>query len=64
MHGKAFIFATDDEGVIAGSSNFTAAGLTRNLELNLGRYEPTPVAKVKNNWFDDLLGARRFPMTS
>ncbi|MGA2073981.1 MAG: phospholipase D-like domain-containing protein [Terriglobia bacterium] len=36
LHGKAFVFATD-EGVIAGSSNFTAAGLTRNLELNLGR---------------------------
>jgi hypothetical protein len=53
MHGKAFIFATHDEGVIAGSSNFTAAGLTRNLELNLGRYDPTPVAKVKH-WFDDL----------
>ena len=27
LHGKAFIFA-DDEGVISGSSNFTAAGLT------------------------------------
>lgn len=52
LHGKAFIFA-DDEGVIAGSSNFTAAGLTTNLELNLGRYDPTPVAQVKQ-WFDDL----------
>jgi hypothetical protein len=38
---------------VAGSSNFTAAGLTRNLELNLGRYDPTPVAKVAN-WFEDL----------
>ncbi len=53
MHGKAFLFATDNEGVIAGSSNFTAAGLTRNLELNLGRYDPTPVEKVKK-WFDGL----------
>ena len=53
MHGKAFIFSNDDEGVIAGSSNFTAAGLTHNLELNLGRYDPTPVAKVKN-WFETL----------
>jgi len=52
LHGKAFIFS-DDEGVIAGSSNFTAAGLTTNLELNLGRYDPTPVAQVKR-WFDDL----------
>jgi hypothetical protein len=52
LHGKAFVFATD-EGVIAGSSNFTAAGLTRNLELNLGRYDPTPVQKVKD-WFESL----------
>ena len=32
LHGKAFLFGTDlfgtGEGVIAGSSNFTAAGLT------------------------------------
>lgn len=52
LHGKAFIFA-NDEGVMAGSSNFTAAGLTSNLELNLGRYDPTPVRQVKN-WFDSL----------
>ena len=37
--------------MISGSSNFTAAGLTSNLELNLGRYDPTPVQKVRN-WFD------------
>ncbi len=51
LHGKAFLFGTDlfgtEEGVIAGSSNFTAAGLTANL----GRYDPTPVAKVCD-WFD------------
>ncbi len=29
LHGKAFIVTTDDEGVIAGSSNFTYAGLPR-----------------------------------
>lgn len=52
LHGKAFLFASD-EGVIAGSSNFTAAGLTSNLELNLGRYDPTPVLKVRN-WFESL----------
>lgn len=52
LHGKAFIFA-GDEGVISGSSNFTAAGLIRNLELNMGRYDPTPVRKVQD-WFDDL----------
>jgi len=53
LHGKAFLFSTDDEGVISGSSNFTLAGLTRNLELNMGRYDPTPVAKVRC-WFDSL----------
>ncbi len=52
LHGKAFIFS-DDEGVLSGSSNFTAAGLTTNLELNLGRYDPTPVRQVKQ-WFDEL----------
>lgn len=52
LHGKAFLFASD-EGVICGSSNFTAAGLTANLELNLGRYDPTPVKKVRD-WFDRL----------
>lgn len=52
LHGKAFIFSTS-EGVIAGSSNFTQAGLTSNLELNLGRYDPTPVAQVRK-WFDEL----------
>ena len=52
LHGKAYIFA-DEEGVIAGSSNFTAAGLASNMELNLGRYEPTPVRQVKR-WFEDL----------
>ncbi len=55
LHGKAFVFA-DDEGVIAGSSNFTAAGLSKNLELNLGRYDPTPVRQVKE-WFDSLWAA-------
>jgi hypothetical protein len=52
LHGKAFIFETD-EGLLSGSSNFTAAGLTSNLELNLGRYDPTPVARVKR-WYDEL----------
>jgi len=52
LHGKAFIFSSD-EGVIAGSSNFTAAGLTGNLELNLGHYQPYVVRQVKD-WFDVL----------
>jgi hypothetical protein len=52
LHGKAFIFG-DDEGLLSGSSNFTAAGLTSNMELNLGRYEPAPVQRVKR-WFEEL----------
>lgn len=52
LHGKAYIFSTD-EGVLVGSSNFTGAGLTSNLELNLGRYDPRPVEQVRK-WYDDL----------
>ncbi|MPZ51777.1 MAG: helicase [Acidimicrobiia bacterium] len=53
LHGKAFIVATDDEGVLAGSSNFTYAGLARNLELNLGHYQPSVVRQVRE-WFEEL----------
>ena len=53
LHGKAFIVTTDNEGVIAGSANFTYAGLTQNLELVLGRYEPGVVGDVAT-WFDEL----------
>lgn len=53
LHGKAFLVATDDEGVIAGSSNFTYAGLATNLELNLGHYQPHVVAQVRE-WLDGL----------
>ncbi|QQQ77407.1 helicase [Saccharothrix sp. 6-C] len=52
LHGKAFIVETDGTGVIAGSSNFTYAGLARNNELNLGHYQPTTVRQVID-WFDE-----------
>lgn len=52
LHGKAFLFS-GKHGVLAGSSNFTLAGLTSNLELNLGQYQPNVVAKVEG-WFDRL----------
>lgn len=52
LHGKAFIFSSD-EGLLSGSSNFTAAGLKSNLELNLGHYQPGLVTQVKE-WFDRL----------
>jgi hypothetical protein len=56
LHGKAYLVDTDDEGVIAGSSNFTSAGLARNRELNLGHYHPTTVALVRE-WFDEMWDA-------
>lgn len=51
MHGKAYIVR--DHGTIVGSSNFTAAGLAGNLELNVGQYQPGPRLAVQQ-WFDDL----------
>lgn len=52
LHGKAFIFG-DEAGVLAGSANFTAAGLLHNLELDLGAYAPAQV-RAARGWFDDL----------
>jgi superfamily II DNA or RNA helicase len=53
LHGKAWIVTTNDDGVVAGSANFTYAGLTKNLELDLGRYDPSVVKGVRE-WFDEL----------
>ncbi len=56
LHGKAFLFVGGDggnEGVISGSSNFTAAGLYSNRELNLGHYDPRVVDQVAQ-WFQDM----------
>ncbi len=59
LHAKAYIVtpiqgnADRPEGIIVGSSNLTGAGLTRNLELNLGRYD-RPLAGQARRWFDDL----------
>lgn len=53
LHGKAFLVDTDDYGVLAGSSNFTAGGLARNLELNLGQYQPHVVRRVRS-WYENL----------
>ena len=59
LHAKAYIFTAYDlaygkpDGIIAGSSNLTGAGLTHNLELNLGRYDRPTVEKA-SRWFDDL----------
>lgn len=59
LHAKAYIFTPVDglpgksEGIIAGSSNLTGAGLTQNLELNLGRFD-RPIVEEATEWFDDL----------
>ena len=59
LHAKAYIFTADNaeyakmDGIIAGSSNLTGAGLTRNLELNLGCYDP-PIVEQACRWFDNL----------
>jgi hypothetical protein len=59
MHAKAYIFAPRTEafgggaGVIAGSSNLTRSGVTKNLELNLGRYDD-PVVGQAQAWYERL----------
>ncbi|MDE0115640.1 MAG: SNF2-related protein, partial [bacterium] len=53
LHGKAFLVGDRSHGVVAGSSNFTYAGLSTNLELNLGNYSPHVVGQVRD-WFDEL----------
>jgi len=54
MHGKCFALEVPvGKGVLAGSSNFTYAGLSENRELNLGQYEPETVETVLE-WFDEL----------
>jgi len=53
LHAKAFMVEQNSHGVIAGSSNFTRAGLTSNIELNLGSYSPSIVAQVAD-FFEEL----------
>jgi phosphatidylserine/phosphatidylglycerophosphate/cardiolipin synthase-like enzyme len=55
LHAKAFLLDSRDPGLIVGSSNLTRAGLTTNLELNLGRWDAGVFAKGKQ-WFDELWG--------
>lgn len=54
LHAKAYIHSSKlDGGIIAGSSNLTKAGLTQNLELNLGCFDPVILHQAQE-WFDDL----------
>ena len=57
LHGKAFLISDGDHGVIAGSSNLTAAGLTTNAELNLGAYQPHTVQQVRQ-WYEEVCGTK------
>lgn len=59
LHGKSVVTlgwvpeAYKPEGAVVGSANMTRAGLSRNLELSVGRYDPTPVSRVAE-WFEWL----------
>lgn len=58
LHAKAYIFSSSNDdkyttNLIAGSSNLTSAGLSKNLELNLGNYDAS-VGEKAVNWFDEL----------
>lgn len=58
LHAKAYIFSLaglekGTRGIIVGSSNLTDAGLTRNLELNLGHFDDAVTAEAEK-WFNDL----------
>ena len=56
LHGKAFIVDhPTHSAVLAGSSNLTAAGLTRNAELNIG-YPGNENCELVKAWFDQLWG--------
>jgi hypothetical protein len=53
LHGKAWIISNPTSAVVAGSSNFTFAGLSSNKELNLAQYQPGVVSLVRK-WYDDI----------
>lgn len=53
LHGKAYLLEGGQGGVVVGSSNMTGAGLTRNIELNLARFDTQPVDEVRQ-WFERL----------
>lgn len=52
FHGKAYVFG--DVGIV-GSSNFTAAGLTANSELNSVHKQNYTVDELRR-WFEGLWG--------
>jgi len=55
LHGKAYIF---DDRMVIGSSNFTAAGLTREGELNTWKQE-SQAAFTRKEWFEKFWAESR-----
>jgi SNF2 family DNA or RNA helicase len=67
LHAKAYIFITDNSALadsrsvkgcgtaIVGSSNFTAAGIAGNRELNLNTSQPEDL-RALDQWFESLKG--------
>ena len=53
FHAKAWLLRGVNRGVLAGSSNLTFAGMTRNMELNLGHYED-PLLQEVEKWYDEV----------
>lgn len=53
FHAKAWILRGGSRGVLAGSSNLTAAGMGGNLELSLGHYDEPILGKVEQ-WYDEV----------
>ncbi len=69
LHGKTYVFHQPEAPQLkryayVGSSNFTGAGLMRNLELNLDVMEQDAAGKLAQ-WFTDRWDARfSLPMTA
>ena len=53
FHAKAWLLRGKKRGVLAGSSNLTAAGMSSNMELNLGHYED-PLLEEVEKWYDEV----------
>jgi len=53
FHAKAWLLRGENRGILVGSSNLTAAGMTRNLELNIGHYDD-PLLQEVEKWYDEV----------
>ncbi|MGD9878714.1 MAG: helicase-related protein [Reyranella sp.] len=53
LHAKAYLLLGPQEGLLAGSSNFTEPGVATNLEINIGRHGDEVVERGRR-WFEEL----------